>query len=332
MKGKGGATVRENPKRETILAALAAGETVSGEEISQALGVTRAAVWKQITSLRADGYAIPGDPHSGYRLLADGARAYEVSLLRAFAGAGRRVIFRRETGSTNTDLKALAAAGAPTGTLLVAETQTDGRGRRGRSFFSPEGGVYFSLLLRPTLPLVEVSALTGAVAVAVARVLEEQTGIPVGIKWVNDLWLGGKKAVGILCEAAADLETGTADYVVVGVGINLTGTLPSELDGIATTVERAGGRVPDRATLIAGIVREIEAVAPSPLSPGILSASRRRSVLLGRDVTVLLGGEARSARASAINDRGELVVEYPDGKTEALSSGEVSVRLPEGVR
>ena len=324
--------MRENPKRETILAALAAGETVSGEEISATLGVTRAAVWKQINSLRADGYAIPGDPRTGYRLLAEGARAYETSLLRAFSGDGRRVIFRRETGSTNTDLRALAAAGAPTGTLLIAETQTDGRGRRGRRFASPEGGVYFSLLLRPTLPLSEVASLTGAVAVAAARVLEEQTGIPVGIKWVNDLWLNGRKAVGILCEAAADLETGTAEYVVVGVGINLTGTLPPELDGIATTVEREGGCVPDRATLIAEVVREIESVAPSPFSPEILSESRRRSVLLGRDVTVLCGGNALCARASAINDRGELVVEYPDGKTETLSSGEVSVRLPEGSR
>ena len=324
--------MRENPTREAILAALAAGETVSGEEISSVLGVTRAAVWKQITALRADGYVIPGDPRSGYRLLPDGARAYEVSLLRVFSGEGRRVIFRRETGSTNTDLKSLAASGAPSGTLLIAETQTEGRGRRGRAFASPEGGAYFSLLLRPTLPLSEVSSLTGAVAVAAARVLEEQTGIPVGIKWVNDLWLNGKKAVGILCEAAADLETGTAEYVVVGVGINLTGTLPPELDGIATTVERERGRVPDRATLIAGIVREIERIAPSPLSSEILSESRRRSVLIGRDVTVLCGGETFRARASAINDRGELVVVYPDGRTRALSSGEVSVRLPEGSR
>ncbi|MBO4284098.1 MAG: hypothetical protein J5958_05690, partial [Clostridia bacterium] len=169
-------------------------------------------------------------------------------------------------------------------------------------------------------------------ATATSTFAPSVAAIPVGIKWVNDLWLNGKKAVGILSEAAADLETGTAEYVVVGVGINLTGTLPPELDEIATTVERAGGRIPDRATLIAGIVREIEKIAPSPLSPEVLSESRRRSVLVGHDVTVLCGGVARSARASAINDRGELVVVYPDGTTEALLSGEVSVRLPEGVR
>ena len=317
--------MRNNPNREKILSALAQAPVVSGEEISTSLGVTRAAVWKQITSLRADGYVIPGDPRNGYRLLAEGKRAYEVSLLRAFACEGRRVAFFPETGSTNTDLKRLAAAGAPTGTLCVAEKQTDGRGRRGRSFASPAGGVYFSLLLRPDLPLSEVSALTGAVAVATARVLERECGLPVGIKWVNDLYLNNKKAVGILCEATADLESGTPEFVVVGVGIDLSGNLPKELDGIATTVERAGGHVPDRATLIAGIVREIEAVATEPLSAEILPESRRRSVLLGRAVTVTRGDESFRAVAKEINDRGELVVEREDGRRLTLSSGEVSV-------
>ena len=136
--------MKNNPNREKILSALAQETVVSGAEISSSLGVTRAAVWKQITSLRADGYVIPGDPRSGYRLMAEGERAYEVSLLRAFAGEGRRVVFFPVTGSTNTDLKELAAAGAKVGTVCVAESQTGGRGRRGRSFASPEGGVYFS--------------------------------------------------------------------------------------------------------------------------------------------------------------------------------------------
>ena len=317
--------MRNNPNREKILSALARETVVSGEEISLALGVTRAAVWKQITALRADGYVIPGDPRSGYRLLTEGERAYEVSLLRAFAREGRRVIFSSETGSTNTDLKELAAAGAPAGTLCVAEKQTDGRGRRGRRFASPVGGVYFSLLLRPTLPLSEVSALTGAVAVAAARVLESETGLPVGIKWVNDLYLNNKKTVGILCEAAADLESGTPEYVAVGVGIDLSGELPRELDGIATTFEREGGRIPDRADLIAKTVREIEAVAKEPLSPAILAESRRRSVLLGRSVTVTRGDETFRAAAKEINERGELVVERENGERETLFSGEVSV-------
>lgn len=317
--------MRNNPNREKILSALAKEEFVSGEEISTSLGVTRAAVWKQITSLRADGYRIPGDPRNGYRLLPEGERAYEVSLLRSFAGEGRRVAFFPVTGSTNTDLKEFAAAGAKAGTVCVAERQTGGRGRRGRSFASPEGGVYFSLLLRPKLPLSEVSALTGAVAVACARVLEAETGLEVGIKWVNDLYLNRKKFVGILCEATADLESGTPEFVAVGVGIDLAGELPRELDGLATTVEREGGRVPDRATLIAGIVREIESVANDPLSAEILSESRRRSVLLGRAVTVTRGDESFRATAKEINDRGELVVEREDGTLLSLSSGEVSV-------
>ena len=317
--------MKNNPNREKILRALAQEKVVSGAEISSSLGVTRTAVWKQITAFRADGYVIPGDPRSGYRLMAEGERAYEVSLLRAFAGEGRRVVFFPETGSTNTDLKEFAAAGAPTGTLCVAEKQTEGRGRRGRSFASPAGGVYFSLLLRPKLPLSEVSALTGAVAVACARALEAETGLEVGIKWVNDLYLNDKKAVGILCEAAADLESGTPEFVAVGVGIDLAGELPEELDGIATTVEREGGRIPDRATLIAKTVRAIEAAAKEPLSPEILSESRRRSVLLGKTVTVTRGEKTYFAAAKEINDRGELVVERENGDRETLFSGEVSV-------
>lgn len=326
MIGKGERPVKNNPNRERILAALAAGDVVSGEEISSSLGVTRAAVWKQINALREGGYAIPGDPRNGYRLLSEGARAYEVSLLRAFAGSGRRVIFSRETGSTNADLYALAGEGAEAGTLVVAETQTGGRGRRGRSFSSPAGGAYFSLLLRPDLPLSEAAGLTGAVAVAVARVLESETGLSVGIKWVNDLYLNGRKAVGILSEAAADLETGLPRFVVVGVGINLRGTLPHELDAIATTVEAEGGRVPDRARLIEKAVAEIERVAASPYAPEILSESRRRSILLGRAVTVHRGESVCRALAEGVNDRGELIVRYADGTTEALCSGEVSVR------
>ena len=317
--------MKNNPNREKILSALAQETVVSGAEISSSLGVTRAAVWKQITSLRADGYVIPGDPRNGYRLLSEGERSYEVSLLRSFAGEGRRVVFFPVTGSTNTDLKELAAAGAPAGTICVAESQTEGRGRRGRSFASPEGGVYFSLLLRPKLPLSEVSALTGAVAVACARTLEAETGLEVGIKWVNDLYLNNKKAVGILCEAAADLESGTPEYVAVGVGIDLAGELPEELDGIATTVEREGGRIPDRATLIAKTVRAIESAAKDPLSPEILSESRRRSVLLGKRVTVTRGDGTFRAVAKEINDRGELVVERENGETQTLFSGEVSV-------
>ena len=322
--------MKNNPNRERILAALASGEVVSGEEISSSLGVTRAAVWKQINALRESGYVIPGDPRNGYRLLSEGERAYEVSLLRAFAGSGRRVIFFPETGSTNADLYALAEAGAPAGTVAVAMTQTGGRGRHGRSFASPAGGAYFSLLLRPNLPLSEAAGLTGAVAVAVARVLESETGLPVGIKWVNDLYLNGKKAVGILSEAAADLETGLPRFVVVGVGINLSGHLPPELDAIATTVEAEGGRVPDRARLIERAVDEITRVAASPYAPEILSESRSRSILIGRTVAVYRGGTVRAALAEGINDRGELVVRYGDGTTEALFSGEVSVRPEAG--
>ena len=320
--------MKENRVRESLLSALAIG-TVSGEESAQKLNVTRAAVWKQIGALRDDGYSIVGDAR-GYRLLEEGKRAYEVSLLRAFAGEGRRVICLPVTGSTNRDLRDLALAGAPAGTLVVSERQTEGRGRLGRSFASPAGGVYFSLLLRPNLPLPDAAAITGAVAVAAADALETLSGLPVGIKWVNDLYVHDKKIAGILCEAALNLESGTPDYVIAGIGINLSGELPPELAGIATSVEREGGTVPNRATLIAATVRGIERLAADPLAPSVIAESRRRSVLFGREVTVSRGNETFRALVTGITDRGELALKTPDGRETVLSSGEVSVHLARG--
>lgn len=228
-----------------------------------------------------------------------------------------------ETASTNTDLRRLAEAGAPEGATLVAVSQTGGRGRRGRSFYSPEGGLYLSTLLRPAAGT-DLGLLTSCAAVAAARAIESLCPLSVGIKWVNDLYIHGRKVCGILAEAG--FADGTLDYVVLGFGINVASVaLPPELAAIATTLGNEGAAV-DRAALAAALLNQWERAYATLSTGDFLAESRHRSVVLGRPVQVLRGSESFSATAEAITDAGHLVVRTADGLTELLS-GEVSLRL-----
>ena len=220
-------------------------------------------------------------------------------------------VFLEETDSTNRVAKELARQGAPHGTAVLAERQTAGRGRLGRSFFSPEGGLYLSVILYPQCPPEDRALMTPMAAVAVCRALEQVCGISPGIKWVNDLYLGGKKLCGILCE-------GCGDAVIVGIGLNLytpEGGFPAEIP--ATALDVPVGR---RALA--------EAIRQQLLQPGeFLAEYRERCLLLGKTVTVHpVAGEPYAARAVEIDDRCRLVVESCRGR-EALDSGEVSVRF-----
>ena len=220
-------------------------------------------------------------------------------------------VFLEETDSTNRMAKELARQGAPHGTAVLAERQTAGRGRLGRAFFSPEGGLYLSVILYPQCPPENRALMTPMAAVAVCRALEQVCGISPGIKWVNDLYLGGKKLCGILCE-------GCGDAVIVGIGLNLytpEGGFPAEIPATALDVPV------DRRVLA-------EAIRQQLLQPGeFLAEYRERCLLLGKTVTVHpVAGEAYAARAMEIDDRCRLVVESCRGR-EALDSGEVSVRF-----
>lgn len=237
---------------------------------------------------------------------------------------GRALTVVAETASTNTDLRRLAEAGAPEGTTLVAARQTGGRGRRGRSFHSPEGGLYLSTLLRPAAGT-DMGLLTSCAAVAAARAIESLCPLSVGIKWVNDLYLHGRKVCGILAEAGFT-AVGTLDYAVLGFGINVAlAALPPELASIATTLGNEGAAV-EREALAAALLNEWERAYATLPTGDFLAESRRRSVVLGRSVQVTRGDESFSAMAEAITDAGHLMVRTADGLTELLS-GEVSLRL-----
>jgi len=241
---------------------------------------------------------------------------------------GGEIEVHRLIDSTNTRAKELAAEGAAHGTLVCAVEQTGGRGRFGRRFHSPENtGIYMSLILRPQLPAERAVMITSMTAVAVARAIERLAEVDVQIKWVNDLYIAGKKACGILCEAGVDFARGRLDYAVVGIGVN-TGKMefPEELADIATSIANVCGSEISNSRLVAEICNCMEELYPQLATGEFMAESRARSNVIGRNVTVLRGGEAFPARALDIDGEGSLVVETERG-IETVHSGEISIRL-----
>ena len=232
--------------------------------------------------------------------------------------------------STNTEAKRMAANGAPHGTVLIADRQTGGRGRMGRSFHSPAGtGLYLSVLLRPQCPAQKLMHLTCATAVAACDALEQAAGLRPGIKWTNDLVVAGKKLGGILTELSLDAD-GKAAWAVIGIGINCgqqAEDFPADIRDIATSLALCTGKSIDRAAVAAALIKSLAHMADHPEDPGAyLSRYRENCITLGQDISLIRGQELRHGKALDIDDQGALLVQFPDGHTEAVNSGEVSVR------
>lgn len=303
---------------------------LSGERLAHSLGISRNSVWKAIGQLRQDGYQIEAATNRGYRLTAVPNRISAPQIRRWLQATtiGARMELHDSLDSTNTRAKALASTGAPHGYLVIAESQTGGKGRRGRSFFSPEhSGVYISYVLRPKMPADRAVMITSMAAVAVAQAIEAVADVDVKIKWVNDLYINGLKACGILCEAGMDFESGMLDYAVLGIGVNVSAMrFPDALADIATSVENECGHVVSRNRLIAEISNRIEALYDRLGACEFMRESRARSNVIGRDVVVLRGDERFEARVLDIDDQGRLVVRTPGG-VQRLGSGEISLKL-----
>lgn len=243
----------------------------------------------------------------------------------------RKKLYFEELDSTNSYLKELAAKGAQEGTVIIANRQSAGRGRLGRSFFSPEEkGIYMSILLRPDISLERAVLITSMAAVAVAEAIEQVSGIQTKIKWVNDIFLNKKKVCGILTEAGIDAETGTIDYAVLGIGVNVGKMVfPEELKHIATSVSNECGFEVSKETLIDKILEQLEKWYPTIADGSFLEESKKRSILLGNDIRVIdetVPGGSYSAKAVDINELGNLIIER-EGKLQVLNSGEVSIRF-----
>ena len=313
--------------RQALLQALSAAEGayISGQQLAQQLGVSRAAVHKAAAALTAQGYALEAASRRGYRLLGGDPFCAE-----AVGPYPAPVQLYDTLESTNRTAKLLALEGAVHGTLVLAGGQTAGRGRLGRSFTSPAGkGVYCSVVLRPPLPAANAQTATIGAAVAVCRAVQMLCGLELAIKWVNDLFYRGKKCCGILTEAAADVETGGVDYLVVGIGLNLLppeGGWPEELSEIAASIFTPGEHV-GRCRIAAAIADELLALCTALPDTSFMAEYRARNLVPGRDVDVIQNGERRPAHALAITDDGHLLVRLPGGGQEELSFGEVSIRF-----
>lgn len=323
--------------KEKLLALLedSKGTFFSGEEIARTLQVSRAAVWKAVNALREDGYTIDAATNKGYRLSPDSDILSPQGIRRFLKPEYRDLDLTvlPTAPSTNALVREKANQGCPEGCVIVACEQTAGRGRYGRQFFSPvDSGVYLSLLLRPTAySPQQATCLTAAAAAAMCQAIEAVTGQQPGIKWVNDIFLHGKKVCGILTEAAVGLETGTLNYMVLGAGVNLyppAEGFPEEIQSIAGSVlERSCPEAKNR--LVGEFLNRFWDFYARPECRAYLEDYRARSLAVGRNVTVLSAGKAVSAYAYGIDDDFRLLVRYENGDTEALSYGEIRIQLAE---
>ena len=320
--------------REDILKIFESGrgEYFSGELLAERLGVSRAAVWKAVKQLQEEGYHFDAVSGKGYslRLESDVISAEGIRKILGESADRFRISTFKTVTSTNTLLKEMAAEGAAEGTVVIAAEQTAGKGRMSRRFVSPAGtGLYISLLLRPALNARESLFITTAAAVAVARTVEEVSGRRAGIKWVNDVYMDGKKICGILTEASFDMESGGLEYAVCGIGVNIfppQGGFPEEIRHIAGAIftEPSQGDVKNR--IAAGILRKFMAYYDAFPAHAFFEEYVERSIVTGQRITVLGRGEPREALALAIDGNCNLLVRYDDGREEALHSGEVSIR------
>lgn len=322
--------------RESVLALLSAheGEYLSGEQISRELGVSRAAVWKAVSALRREGFAVDARTGLGYRLSAAPDVLTEAAVRCCLAptrAVGRELHCFATLDSTNSYLKRLGAQGACDGCAALADEQTAGRGRRGRSFSSEAGcGVYLSVLLRPQVDAQRLLPLTGLAAVAVCRAVERVAPVEVQIKWTNDLLLGGKKLCGILTELAVEGETGSLEYVVVGAGVNVNNTrFPDELAGLATSLYAHTGKKISRAALAAAMLEELDTLYGALLcgsTADYLDEYRRRCVGIGREARLMWREAQEKVTVLGVDDEMGLIVRHADGTQETIRTGEVSVR------
>lgn len=323
----------DRPESEELVLAFlaeAVDEFVSGEAISDKLGLTRAAVWKHVEALRGQGYRIEAVPARGYRLagVPDRLTPLELRPLLNTHDVGRVVHWFEEIGSTNDRAKELADEGAEHGEVVVAEAQTAGRGRRGRAWASPaRRNLYFSVVLRPDLPPARAPELTLVGSVALCDALR-QAGVDAGIKWPNDLLVAGKKIAGILTELAA--EPDKVDWVVLGAGVNVNARLedfPEEVRGEATSLLLERGQAAPRVLFAAACFTALETWLDRHDEEGfavIREGWRARSVTLGREVAVKVDGRELTGVAEDIDEAGALLVRTAAG-LERVLSGDVQL-------
>ncbi len=320
--------------REQMLDLLRASPNsyISGQEISKHLGVSRTAIWKNVNALRSQGYVIESHPRLGHKLkdIPDLLLPLEIRARLKSKVFGRNVYHFASTGSTQEHAFELARKGASEGALVVAEEQTGGRGRRGRSYYSPRGGIWFSIVLRPPLPPRAAPVINLAAGVALADVMRELGLSSALLRWPNDVLAGGKKLSGILAEMSA--EPDELHFVILGMGINANiemDSFPEDLRSVATSLWTELGRRVDRVEVLCRVLEKLEKYYSRLLEEGsssILAAWKSFPNMLGKPVRVSATEGVFEGVAMGLDEEGALLVKDNSGKERRLFAGDVSAR------
>lgn len=316
--------------KDKVLARLNAsvGEVLSGGELARELGVTRNSIWKAINQLKKEGYDITSQSNQGYALngMVDIINIEEI--LQALPKDSQATILD-SASSSNDVCKELAQKGASHGSFVIVKSQTNGRGRMGRSFISrSEDGLYLSFILRPNMSADQALNITVISAVALAQAIEETSGAGAQIKWVNDIYINEKKCAGILTEAQLNFECGTLDYCVVGIGVNVSTPkdgFDAEIRDIATAIYENGAPCGYKTNLISKFFKYFFKYYSEIESKKFMSEYKNRSNLIGKNVDVYVGEKIIGGTVCDIDENARLVVKTNDG-IQSFSSGEARVR------
>jgi len=306
------------------------GDFVSGEEMSKKLGITRAAIWKKIKILRGAGYKIEATTAKGYKLIK--TPEFSVEELRTLirGDIGREIVFLESIDSTNTFAMELAEKGAPHGTVVIADSQSKGKGRLGRTWVSPpKKNIYMSVILRPDIGPKDATLLTIMTAVSCAKGVMKSTGLKAEIKWPNDLMVSHRKLGGILTEIKSDPDR--IIFAVIGIGINvnmISGSFPPDIKPVATSIREELGQMQSRTLIISEILKEIEAwycVMKREGRRPLLEEWKQLSSTIGKKVKVVAGKETLTGIAEGIDDEGMLILKLPSGAHKKINAGDLTV-------
>jgi len=301
-------------KRQILKALRECSDYLSGETLSEQLGISRVSVWKHIRSLKKDGYVIEASPR-GYRLVSypDLLLPYE------FPGLEQRIHYFPEIGSTMDAARELAKKGVGEGTIVIAEAQAHGRGRLSREWLSPKGGIYFTLILRPSISPAYAPRINLMASVAVATTIRKLFGLNAELKWPNDVLIGGRKVCGILAEMDAEMDV--VNFVNVGIGINANASVP-QFEKTATSLKDALGREISRKEFLSVLLMEIERRQALLMEADLLDEWKKLSGTLNKYVRILSPGEVIVGRAIDIDTTGALIIRKRNGSLKKALAGD----------
>jgi BirA family biotin operon repressor/biotin-[acetyl-CoA-carboxylase] ligase len=318
--------------KEKILSLLRSSRKgfLSGEELARKTGISRTMVWKHIASLRGEGFTIEAVPSRGYRLTSepDLLRQQDITSGLKTRVIGREIQLFTTLASTNTVAMELASGGAIEGTVVVAETQTGGKGRLGRKWISPKGNLYLSIILRPSIPTYKAPLITLMGAVAVASAIVKACGLAAGIKWPNDIFISGKKVGGLLTEMSAEQDR--IRHIVLGIGVDVNmmlDELPPDIRGLTTTLSEETGTTINRTAFLRQLLKDLDHWYQQFLAQdaGVLAEWKRLNVTVGKRVTVSGAGETLEGQAEGIDAEGRLLVRQDDNTLRTVAAGDVTI-------